>query len=216
MPDNMRNMTVSSLILFPKAIYKLACAVYDAFFRWYCPNYLRFFGAELDPVSVPRFNGRCILQLKKSCAITIGEGVVINSGARSCADTGTASKIVVLEGAELIISSGSGLSNTVIQCRESISIGSNVSIGCGTFIMDNNFHSTDWKLRQSGQDGTDVRTAPVTICDNAFIGANCTICKGVTIGERSMICTGSVVVSDIPADCLAGGNPCVVIKKINN
>lgn len=204
-----------SLVLFPKAVYRVACSIYDAFFRWYCLNYLRYFGAVLKAGSMPRFNGRCILQIKRGCHIAIGEGVVVNSGFRSCADTGTASKIAVHEGASLTISDHSGLSNTVIQCKDSVSIGRNVSIGCGTFIMDSNFHSTDWRVRQTVLDVNDVRTAPVNILDNAFIGAGCIICKGVTIGARSMVCAGSVVVSNIPDDCLAGGNPCRVIKTIN-
>ena len=35
------------------------------------------------------------------------------------------------------------------------------------------------------------------------------------IGDRSIIAAGSVVVKDIPNDCIAGGNPCKVIKRIN-
>lgn len=42
------------------------------------------------------------------------------------------------------------------------------------------------------------------------------ICKGVTIGARSIIAAGSVVVKDIPADCIAGVNPCKVIKYLSS
>ena len=52
--------------------------------------------------------------------------------------------------------------------------------------------------------------------DDVWIGARCIILKGVTIGERSVIGAGSVVVSDIPADCIAAGNPCKVIRSISN
>ena len=45
-----------------------------------------------------------------------------------------------------------------------------------------------------------------------FVGARSIILKGVTIGEHSIIAAGSVVTTDIPADCIAGGNPCKVIK----
>lgn len=45
-------------------------------------------------------------------------------------------------------------------------------------------------------------------------GAKCIINKGVRIGARSIIAAGSVVVSDIPSDVIAGGNPCKVIKGI--
>ncbi len=55
----------------------------------------------------------------------------------------------------------------------------------------------------------------VTIGDNCWIGAGSTICPGVTIGENSVIGAGSVVTKDIPAGCVAAGNPCRVIRKID-
>lgn len=58
-------------------------------------------------------------------------------------------------------------------------------------------------------------TAPVRIEDNVWIGGNVTICAGVTIGENSVIGAGSVVIHDIPANCVAAGNPCKVIREIN-
>ena len=48
-----------------------------------------------------------------------------------------------------------------------------------------------------------------------FVGTNCIICKGVAIGDRSIISAGSVVVKDVPTDCIVGGNPAKVIKYIN-
>ena len=46
------------------------------------------------------------------------------------------------------------------------------------------------------------------------IGARSIILKGVTNGEGSVIGAGSVVVKDIPANCIAAGNPCKVIKRM--
>jgi maltose O-acetyltransferase len=45
---------------------------------------------------------------------------------------------------------------------------------------------------------------------------NVTVLKGVTIGEHSIIGANSVVTKDIPANCIAVGNPCNVIKQIDN
>lgn len=56
--------------------------------------------------------------------------------------------------------------------------------------------------------------ASVTIGDNCWIGANVTICPGVTIGENSVIGAGSVVTKDIPANVVAAGNPCRVLRPI--
>lgn len=56
---------------------------------------------------------------------------------------------------------------------------------------------------------------PVVIGDNVWIGAGATICPGVHIGNNTVIGAGSVVVSDIPADCIAVGNPCKVLRPID-
>lgn len=58
-------------------------------------------------------------------------------------------------------------------------------------------------------------TAPVKIGDNVWIGGNVTICPGVTIGENSVIGAGSVVIHDVPANCIAAGNPAKVIREID-
>ena len=57
-------------------------------------------------------------------------------------------------------------------------------------------------------------TAPVTIGDNCWIGANVVICPGVTIGDNAVIGAGSVVTKDIPDNVCAAGNPCRVIREI--
>lgn len=56
---------------------------------------------------------------------------------------------------------------------------------------------------------------PVKIEDNCWIGASSTICPGVTIGENSVIGAGSVVTKDIPANSIAVGNPCKVLRSID-
>lgn len=55
---------------------------------------------------------------------------------------------------------------------------------------------------------------PVTIGNNVWIGGNAVILPGVTIGDNAVIGAGSVVTRDIPAWCIAAGNPCRVIRQI--
>lgn len=55
---------------------------------------------------------------------------------------------------------------------------------------------------------------PITIGARVWIGANVTICPGVTIGDNAVIGAGSVVTKDIPANVVAVGNPCKVLRKI--
>lgn len=56
---------------------------------------------------------------------------------------------------------------------------------------------------------------PVHIGSNVWIGANVTILPGVTIGENSVIGAGSVVTKDIPANVVAVGAPCKVLRPID-
>lgn len=55
---------------------------------------------------------------------------------------------------------------------------------------------------------------PVHIGENVWIGANAVILPGITIGENSVIGAGSVVTKDIPANVVAVGNPCRVLREI--
>ena len=55
----------------------------------------------------------------------------------------------------------------------------------------------------------------IRIGDDVWIGGSVVICPGVSIGDRAIIGAGSVVAKDIPSDVFAAGNPCKIIKNIN-
>ena len=55
---------------------------------------------------------------------------------------------------------------------------------------------------------------PIRIGSNVWIGGDVTVLPGVSIGDGTTIGAGSVVVGDIPAHCIAVGNPCRVVKKL--
>jgi maltose O-acetyltransferase len=61
-----------------------------------------------------------------------------------------------------------------------------------------------------------LTSAPITLEDHVWLGANVTVVGGVTIGAGSMIAAGSVVTRDVPAGVVAGGNPCRVIREITD
>ena len=73
-------------------------------------------------------------------------------------------------------------------------------------------HSLDYKERQENKEFG----KPVRIGDHVWIGGNVTILPGVSIGDNSIIGAGSVVTKDIPANVIAVGNPCKVIKDQKN
>ena len=57
---------------------------------------------------------------------------------------------------------------------------------------------------------------PVKIGSDVWVGGGAIICPGVRIGSRSVIGAGSVVTNDIPEDVFAAGNPCRLIRRLDN
>lgn len=110
------------------------------------------------------------------------------------------------QGAVLRTGDGCGFSGTVIGCSLAITLGNNVRCGSNSLITDFDWHSNDVR---SGE------ASPVTIEDDVWLGEDVKVLKGVTIGRRSVIGAGSVVVSDIPANVIAAGNPCKIIKPLS-
>ena len=99
--------------------------------------------------------------------------------------------------------------NFVVLDEARVTIGDDCFIGPNVSIYTA-CHSTDPVERKSRQEWA----KPVSIGNNVWIGGSVTILPGVTIGDNVTIGAGSVVVSDIPSNTVAVGNPCKVIKKI--
>ncbi|MBM1105541.1 sugar O-acetyltransferase [Aurantibacter crassamenti] len=90
-------------------------------------------------------------------------------------------------------------------------IGKNVMLAPGVKILTST-HPLEYEARNSG-----IETAePIRIGDNVWVGGGVIINPGVTIGENSVIGSGSVIVEDIPSNVVAVGNPCKVLKSIDN
>ncbi len=96
----------------------------------------------------------------------------------------------------------------ILDCN-TIHIGKNVNFGPSVHVYAA-CHPTDARLRLAGLE----LTAPVTIGDNVWVGGEAIICPGVTVGENTTIGAGSIVVEDIPANVVAVGNPCRVIRQL--
>ncbi|MGR4019694.1 sugar O-acetyltransferase [Vibrio harveyi] len=95
------------------------------------------------------------------------------------------------------------IDDTHIYIGDHVMIGPNVTIATAG-------HPIDPELRR------DIAqfNIPVHIGNNVWIGANSVVLPGVTIGENSVIGAGSVVTKDIPANVVAVGNPCRVLREI--
>jgi len=106
-----------------------------------------------------------------------------------------------------------------ITAMENVYIGNNVLLASKIYISDCSHGYYDGKSNDSIPDthpiDREYKTAPVRIEDNVWIGESVSILPGVTVGENSIIGANSVVTKNIPANCIAVGNPARVIKKYN-
>lgn len=100
--------------------------------------------------------------------------------------------------------------NCTILDGAKVKFGDNVFVApnCGFYTAG---HPLDVNQRTAGLE----YAKPITIGNNVWIGAQVCVLPGVTIGDNCVIGAGSVVTKDIPANSLAYGNPCRVIKVID-
>lgn len=98
----------------------------------------------------------------------------------------------------------------ILDCNE-VRIGDNVMFGPYVQVYTA-YHPLEAGPRNSGRE----LAAPITIEDNVWLGGGAIICPDVTIGKNSVIGAGAVVTKSVPANVFAGGNPCKVIKEIEN
>lgn len=162
-------------------------------------------------------HGNIVLQLRRLSVCRIGDNFYLSSGANInplCANGRAV--IYTEEKASICIGNNVGMSSTVLWASKSITIGDYVKIGANVKIIDTDAHSLNYSMRRNRAEDTNTKSSsPIVIEDDVLIGMNSIVLKGVTIGARSIIGAGSVVVKSIPSDCIAAGNPCRVIKKIN-
>ena len=90
-----------------------------------------------------------------------------------------------------------------------IEIGDNVLIAPNVIICTAS-HPLDYRLRDQGLE----YALPIRIGNSVWIGAGAIILPGVTIGDHAVIGAGAIVNRDIPANCVAVGNPARVIRTI--
>ncbi len=99
--------------------------------------------------------------------------------------------------------------NLVILDAAKVLFGNNVFIGpnCSFYTAG---HPIDVEQRTKGLEFA----LPISVGNNVWLGGNVVVLPGVKIGNNSVIGAGSVVTKDIPADVMAIGNPCTVVKNI--
>lgn len=177
--------------------------------RWWLSTFYSFIHrceAKMMGVQLGRkvqFNGHITLDRFKHSRIIIGDNCIFNShSAFNPRGIGRCILQTATDYACIEIGHDSGFSGVSIVSSCSVKIGSHVMVGAGTRIGDRDDHS----------DRLGTKDAPVEIADNVFIGMDCIVLKGVSIGENAVIAAGSIVTKDIPANSVAAGVPCRVIR----
>lgn len=95
-----------------------------------------------------------------------------------------------------------------IQARNGIQIGKNVLIGPGVKIISANHDICDFDVQ--------VKSDPIVIGDNCWLGSNCVVLPGTKLGNHVIVGAGAVVNKCFPDDCVIGGVPAKVLKKIGH
>ncbi|WP_038015644.1 sugar O-acetyltransferase [Synechococcus sp. PCC 7335] len=96
----------------------------------------------------------------------------------------------------------------LLDCNK-ITIGDEVQIAPGVHIYTGT-HPLEAKTRRAGLE----YALPVSIGDGVWLGGRVVVCPGISIGENTVVGTGSVVTRDLPANVLAVGSPCRVIRQL--
>lgn len=187
---------------------KLFCKIIHTY--WYVYNLLLLKYNNVYYSSFPKINGSLVI--KNRGKVTMGKAVIFNSNLKSnFVGLYKPCSILVKEGAALHIDDFTGFSGVSIYCSENIYIGKNVNCGGNVSIWDTDFHPIEIHARRI-HNVVKIKSRPIKIEDDVFIGANSIVLKGVRIGAGAIIGAGSVVTKDVPANEIWGGNPAKFIR----
>jgi len=160
-----------------------------------------------------RFYGKTYFYRAENSTISIGNQVTFRSD-KTSNQIGLMRRCIITtlaENANISIGDKSGFSGVSIGAAKKICIGANVLVGANCLITDTNWHN----LASGNRHLCDPFPGEIIIGNNVFIGYGSIILKNVNIGDNSVIGAGSVVTKSIPANVIAAGNPCRIIRLIN-
>jgi len=126
------------------------------------------------------------------------------------------------------------IGDSTIISRNKVTFGNDILVAWGVMFYDHDSHSIDYRERQKdimqvhrdfinakgqylkNKDWSVVKSAPIEIKDNAWIGMDALILKGVTVGEGAIVAARSVVTKDVPPFTVVAGNPAKVVKNLKD
>jgi len=163
--------------------------------------WLRAYGVRVERGAILR--GRIVIHGDPR-RITIGAGSSIHAGVSFWThDYGEGHGRIVL-GRRVTC-----LRGVTFNSYESITVGDDTAFGDGCYVQDND-HGTAPGIPVMRQPS---HGAPITIGADVWFGARCIVLKGVAVGDHTIVGAGSVVVKSLPADSVAVGVPCRVVKR---
>lgn len=187
--------------------------IYINFRMAICTGFI-YLSSHLKRLQIKRgckFFGMTVFYRYPESRISIGEACIFRSDSTNYIGRNEKCLLVTsTQHAIIEIGDRSGFNGVTIHSAEKVTIGSDVLIGFNVLIDDSDHHTIDPKMRH----GDMSESRPIIIEDNVWLGSRVVVLKGVTIGRNSVVGSNSVVRSDIPSNCLAFGNPCIVVKKI--
>lgn len=169
-------------------------------------------------VREPLFRGRCV-SVGKRFRMARMPYVVGHASIHIGDDVNFFGKVDIFSGRifddpKLIIKDRVDIGHSVVfVVNREIVIEEDVNVASGVRFMDTDAHPRDVAERIADLPPRPEEVKPVRICRYAWIGQNSFILKGVTVGEGAVIGVNSVVMTDVPAYCVAMGNPAKVVFR---
>jgi acetyltransferase-like isoleucine patch superfamily enzyme len=133
--------------------------------------------------------------------VVLGEGVIIDR---------TVTAWTYTRDAVIQIGSGSYVNGTRFGCRLRIEVGPRSILG-ESHIFDSDFHSTQANRWDAS---APIRTKPVVLEENVWVGAEAGILPGTHIGANSVVGFGAVCSGAFAANSIIAGNPARVVRQI--
>jgi acetyltransferase-like isoleucine patch superfamily enzyme len=151
---------------------------------------------------------------KKPHAVVFGEHVSVYAGC----------SFAIQKNGHCTVGNFTLLNGAIVMSEELVEIGSHCLISWGVGIADSDFHPLEPAQRLIDSQALapffkdrpprpKLKTAPVRIGDNVWIGMNAVILKGVTIGDNSVVAAGAVVTKSVPPNTIVAGNPAIEVRR---
>lgn len=181
-----------------KVIYKSTAYKTMSVLRAYMVKAFYFGKISLPKTSM--IGRRCGVYIKNAGTIKCQGRIIVNDD------------VMIYSRGELTLGDNFGINSySRIVTHEKIEIGNNVTIGQMVSILD---HDHNY-IVQDGNMGLDgYQTTPVKVGNNVWIGDKSTVLRGVSIGNNVVVGANTLVNKDVPDNCVIGGVPFKILKKL--